>query len=305
MKNFCLVIGVFMMASVICPIQASAQSPVRVTVSATAAPIFVIPETARTPLRLAKEGSILNVVASEGEWYRVEFHDPQWGRRVGYIEKRHVNVQVAAPQQAVDLSVAESRLPAPNTFESAEQQSDQVAAASGISFFPAAETVVGWSVMAKTPGDFLGGFAFGPLKRDSGATSALGWMAAETRNLTPWFGLVGDVSGNYSNTVFNAGASTHTFLSGARFTGRPKGGRVSPFGQFLAGIQYTHVHGLGISESLVNFAIQPGGGVDIKLSDSLAVRVQLDHRTSFHDGFHSGAFRFAPGIVISRGRKAF
>ena len=110
---------------------------------------------------------------------------------------------------------------------------------------------------------------------------------------------------HYSNTVLGVGNSTHTFLSGARFTGRPKGGRVNPFGQFLAGFQYTNVHGLGISESLVNFAIQPGGGVDIKLSDSLAVRVQLDHRTSFHDGFHSGAFRFAPGIVISRGRKTF
>ena len=48
-----------------------------------------------TPLRLAKDGSILNVVAGEGEWYRVEFNDPQWGRQVGYIEKRHVSVIAA------------------------------------------------------------------------------------------------------------------------------------------------------------------------------------------------------------------
>ena len=129
-------------------------------------------------------------------------------------------------------------------------------------------------------------------------------MVSETANLKPWLGIVGDVSGNYS-TGSGVLGSTHNALAGPRFTGRPNGGRVNPFGQFLAGIQYTNVHGLGISESLVNFAIQPGGGVDIKLSDSLAVRMQLDYRTSFHDGFNYSAFRFAPGIVISRGRKAF
>jgi hypothetical protein len=145
--------------------------------------------------------------------------------------------------------------------------------------------------------------AEGCLSPSKGATSALGWTVADTRNLTSWLGIVVDVSGNYSNSVFDAGASTHNALSGARFTGRLNGGRVNPFGQFLAGIQYTNAHALGFKASLVNFAIQPGGGVDIKLSDSIAVRVQLDYRTSFHDGFHSGAFRFAPGIVISRGRK--
>ncbi len=92
MKKFCLGIGVFMIASVICPVQGSAQSPVRVVVSAPAAPLFVKPDTTMTPLRLAKDGSILNVVAGEGEWFRVEFNDPQWGRQVGYIEKRHVSV---------------------------------------------------------------------------------------------------------------------------------------------------------------------------------------------------------------------
>jgi hypothetical protein len=281
-----------MLAVLVHPALVSAESAVRVVVT-TVAPLFVQPDAKTTPLRLAKEGSVLNVLAAEGEWYRVEFEDPQFGRRVGYIEKRHVSVQVAAAQQAVGLRVAESRQPAPNNFESAPQQSDQVAAASGISFFPAAETAVGWSAIAKAPGDFLGG-----------DTSALGWMVSETANLKPWLGIVGDVSGNYS-TGYGVLGSTHNALAGARFTGRPNGGRVNPFGQFLAGIQFTNVHGLGISESLVNFAIQPGGGVDIKLSDSLAVRMQLDYRTSFHDGFNYSAFRFAPGIVISKGRKAF
>ena len=121
MKKFYLVMGVFLMASLFGPVQASAQSPTRITVSATAAPIFVLPETTRTPLRVAQEGTVLSVVSSEGEWYLVAWEDAQWGRRLGYIQKRNVNVPVAAAQQAVDLRPAESTLPVPNTVESAPQ----------------------------------------------------------------------------------------------------------------------------------------------------------------------------------------
>ena len=41
-----------------------------------------------TPLRVFKEGSVLTVIASEGDWDRMEWQDPQWRRRVGYIEKQ-------------------------------------------------------------------------------------------------------------------------------------------------------------------------------------------------------------------------
>jgi hypothetical protein len=39
---------------------------------------------------VANEGTALNAIGIEGDWYRVEFQDPQWGRRVGYVEMRHV-----------------------------------------------------------------------------------------------------------------------------------------------------------------------------------------------------------------------
>ena len=42
---------------------------------------------------------MLNVVASEGEWYRVEWDDSQRGRRVGFIEKRFVSQQAAPSAQ--------------------------------------------------------------------------------------------------------------------------------------------------------------------------------------------------------------
>jgi hypothetical protein len=93
------------------PALAGAQSADRVVVSVPSAPVFVKPDRTMTPQRLAKEGSVLNVIAGEGEWYRSEFQDPQFGRSVGYIEKRHVSVQAVASQaRALDLTVAESHV---------------------------------------------------------------------------------------------------------------------------------------------------------------------------------------------------
>ena len=295
----------FMQAETLRPVQTSAQRPDRATVSATTAPLFALPDATRTPVRVATQGSILNVLASEGEWYRVEWDDSQWGRRVGYIEKRLVSQLVAAPQPAVALSVAEPAPPAPIAPEPVAPQVNRFTTSPATSFFPAADTAIGWSVLANDARDYLGLFAFGPPNRISDPTSKLGWMVSDTRNLRSWFGVVGDVGGHYSNSDFGISASTHGFLAGARFMQRPSAGRVSAFGQFLGGFQYTNVRGLGTSASRVNTAIQPGGGVDIRLSEFVAVRLQMDYRIVFHDGYHSGAFRFAPGIVISRGRKAF
>ncbi len=44
-------------------------------VVALAAPIFVLPDDTRVPLRVAKEGTVLRVVGVDGEWYNVEFDD--------------------------------------------------------------------------------------------------------------------------------------------------------------------------------------------------------------------------------------
>ena len=132
LKKFCLSMGLFMLAALVSPGQASAQGATRVVVSSTAAPVFVLPDSARVPLRTAKEGSVLTVIAAEDGWYRVEFQDQQWGRRVGYIEKRHVRV-IAAPtpqtvdlhvQQPVDLTVPESR-PAQSGFQPQQPQVTQ------------------------------------------------------------------------------------------------------------------------------------------------------------------------------------
>ena len=132
--------SLLMLAVLATPEQASAQGATRVVVSATAAPVLVKPDPAMVPLRMAKEGSVLTVIAAEDAWYRVEFQDPQYGRRVGYIEKRHVSVMAPA-QQAIDLSVPESGS-ARNVFQTPQQQVSQTvsqpSAENGSGLVPAA-----------------------------------------------------------------------------------------------------------------------------------------------------------------------
>lgn len=53
-------------------------------------PIYLLPDENREPLRIAKLGSILRVKERSGDWLNVEFQDPQFGRRTGYIQARSV-----------------------------------------------------------------------------------------------------------------------------------------------------------------------------------------------------------------------
>jgi hypothetical protein len=85
---------------------ALAQQPTHVTLTEDV-PIFVRPDPNRQPLRMGRQGSNVRVLLEEGDWYQIEFEDPQWGRRVGYIEKRFT--KPAPPDYsrmpAIDVSV--------------------------------------------------------------------------------------------------------------------------------------------------------------------------------------------------------
>jgi hypothetical protein len=80
--------------------EAASQPGVRrlTAITATSAPVFVLPDATRTPLRMLTPGTRLRVLRDQGEWLRVEFDDPRWGPRVGYIERKHV--EMAEPEAA-------------------------------------------------------------------------------------------------------------------------------------------------------------------------------------------------------------
>ena len=85
------------------PIAAQVEIGTRATVLQ-AAPIMLFPDASREPLRVAAQGTSLVVLGAEGMWYQVQFEDPQFGRRVGYIESRYVRVSPPA-MKPLDLSV--------------------------------------------------------------------------------------------------------------------------------------------------------------------------------------------------------
>jgi hypothetical protein len=83
----------------------------------TTAPIYIYPDATRSPLRTAAVNTRLRVLEEEKDgWIRVEFQDPQFGRRVGYIEAK--NVRVTRPEQIpMDLSVTPRPEPPPREPE--------------------------------------------------------------------------------------------------------------------------------------------------------------------------------------------
>ena len=65
------------------------------TVTANAA-IYIAAAVSPTPLRVAAPGTVLRVVGEQGEWLQVEFNDPQWGLRTGWIQR--ANVRLLPPE---------------------------------------------------------------------------------------------------------------------------------------------------------------------------------------------------------------
>jgi hypothetical protein len=133
-------------------------------------------------------------------------------------------------------------------------------------------------------------------------TFPTGWLFAATGNVTSMLGIVGEVGGNYK-TVDVLGTDlnlrVHSFLGGLRFMNRTE--KAVPFAQFLVGAVNGQASVLGASDSSTHLAFQPGGGVDIMMSEKIGIRLQGDYRIIKSDGDTSSEFRFAVGAVFGFG----
>ena len=95
---------------VVLAMPALAQPPAPTAVALEHAPVYVAPDASRTPLRVAAQGTVFKVVAEQGEWTRVQFNDPQWGPRTGYVETKRLRFQ--RPElEPLDLSVRDDQPP--------------------------------------------------------------------------------------------------------------------------------------------------------------------------------------------------
>jgi hypothetical protein len=158
-----------------------------------------------------------------------------------------------------------------------------------------------------------------------------GWYVGMAANVTEWFSVVGEAAGSYrswNQTFGSAGTVTdenqkireYSFVAGPRVY--RKVNRVVPFAQVLVGVAQEHVRqsttvtgdvpwaGQSSSNRQSNrFALQPGGGIGVLLTERLGVRVAGDYRALFEIDEDSivHEFRFLTGFTFhwgaGRGRR--
>jgi len=164
--------------------------------------------------------------------------------------------------------------------------------------------------------EIFGGYSF--FRANPDGINLHGWNASVTGNITHWFGVEGDFSGHYGSpnvfgfTVPYVDVNSHTFMAGPKLTYRAES--VAPFAHFLIGAARASTGAFGASVADTALAAVVGGGIDIRLNDSLSIRaIQADYlMTRFKTGpqiFFSGFderqnnFRLSAGIVIKLGNR--
>ncbi|MGB7925006.1 MAG: porin family protein [Pyrinomonadaceae bacterium] len=137
-----------------------------------------------------------------------------------------------------------------------------------------------------------------------------GWNVSVAGNVNKWFGVVADVSGHrggFDGFGVSERQRFNSFLVGPRFSLR-KNKRVTPFVHALFGPTHVSVkvteNGETFRGSDTSFSMFLGGGVDIKVSDHVAIRaIQLEYgRANLFEESQSRG-RVSVGVVFRFGKK--
>ena len=144
-----------------------------------------------------------------------------------------------------------------------------------------------------------------------GEVRPAGWFVSGGARLIDSVSLIGEVSGtHFSPSIIIIGPEGpedfelgwYTFVGGLRIS---VPGTVRPFVQFQAGARRTTVtfsRGPGIGHT--DFIMQPGGGIDLRLTNTIAARVMIDfRRLPTVDGVRNHEIRVAAGVVIALGSR--
>jgi hypothetical protein len=134
----------------------------------------------------------------------------------------------------------------------------------------------------------------------SGGVSQHGGSISIAGNVNNWLGVVGDF-GAYHSSPLGVSLNTFTFLFGPRFSLRV--GKVTPFVQTLVGGAHLNASASGISAGTTPFAMSAGGGVDLRLSQHLALRPQVDYIALRSSGQTLNAGRASVSIVFRFGER--
>ena len=129
----------------------------------------------------------------------------------------------------------------------------------------------------------------------------LGWYADISGNISGSLGLVGEVGGSYKtvNDEFDEDLdvklSVHHLMGGVRLSRRGEGAKV--YAQVLAGGVRGTVKFLDESDSVTDFALQPGIGIEFG-GEGTRLRIGADYRRIFSEGESATQWRATAGIVF-------
>jgi hypothetical protein len=143
--------------------------------------------------------------------------------------------------------------------------------------------------------EIFGGYQYTRLE---GGVNANGFNFAVNGNFNDWFGITVDLAGAYKSQS-GASFSNYTYTFGPVLSLRTK--KVyTPFVHALIGGDHASAGGGGLSGSGNGFALLAGGGVDVNVSQHLAVRAAQADWMLVHGsgGTSSKNFRISTGIVF-------
>jgi opacity protein-like surface antigen len=180
-------------------------------------------------------------------------------------------------------------------------------------------SIPGWAQESSYPkAEVFGGFSISSMGVSStdpttGLTTSLrdsfwGWQASADLNVHRHLGFVGDFGGQYK-TVLGIGMSNYQYMFGPQISMRMD--KVNPFVHVLFGAARTSasltnpITGLAASVSSTGLGMGIGGGLDVNISNKLALRVPQFDWTPIHAGgvWNNNTIRIGIGLVFKAGEK--
>ena len=165
------------------------------------------------------------------------------------------------------------------------------------------------SASAQTPkGEISAGYQVLHALND---TLPVGWYVDLAGNMNRWFGIEGEVGGAYRikseaisiNRTLDVTSKLHTFMGGVCLSARINR-RIILYHPVLIGGAHasmsTDTVGVTLSPSETKFALQPGIGVNLMVTDKIGLQVAADYRRVFlgEDRGVENESRFTIGIVV-------
>jgi hypothetical protein len=149
--------------------------------------------------------------------------------------------------------------------------------------------------------DVSAGYQFGHVSQNGfGETLPYGWNVDVSGVVRPMWAIVGEVGGLYKSEN-SVTLREHSYQGGIRgFSAVTP--MLTPFVQVLIGGLTSGCSGCS---SVSAFSVQPGGGVDIKGTPKIDVRIAADYRRVFfkdEDGGGRNDFRMVFGVVFHTGK---